>query len=232
MPRTRTTAPRPPANRRPVTVCVPDDIAAGDLTDQTLHRLGVTGILDPRLPTTAAHRWQRRHLTRFQRHPRPARCAGGPIRLLDLTGLRRHTAALAAHRHRLWTHTVTGTRPAQPWTTFQARHQANPTRYHLEAATAEFWAQPRINAMRLHNTLAPPTDQIPIGHVEVLQAGPAAYQHYCATSAVTGDAVHTLDGATIAPAGDDLAHRISYLDQAHHYLTTLDPGQRLLAALA
>jgi hypothetical protein len=44
----------------------------------------------------------------------PRCCAGGPLGLLDLDGLRRAAAVGAAIRHELWSQLVHGTRPQRP----------------------------------------------------------------------------------------------------------------------
>nr|WP_258544578.1 hypothetical protein [Micromonospora provocatoris] len=63
----------------------------------------------------------------------------------------------------------------------------------------------------------------------MFQAGPMAYQHYSATTAVCGDALLTPDGHKLAPASDALTHRVTYLEQAMRYLDTIETDQRLLA---
>jgi hypothetical protein len=46
---------------------------------------------------------------------------------------------------------------------------------------------------------------------------------------VAGDMILTADGDRIAPGGDSLAHRITYLEHANRYLDTVDDDRRLLA---
>ena len=211
-------------------VCVSDELPAEALTSRTLDKhFGVQGSLSPRFwATPALHRWQRRHLFNL-RGGRPAYCAGGPVRLLNLAGMR-HAAGMAAGlRHQLWSRAVHGTRPATPWHLFQRRHLADPAKYPLEAAQADFDNQPRVNAMRMHNAVAYGAGRLRIEDLEMFQAGPVAYQHYCAATTVCGDALLTADGAKLAPDSDTLAHRATYLEQANRHLDGLNPAQRLLA---
>src|SRR6266511_1895069 len=77
--------------------------------------------------------------------------SGGPIKLLDLDRMRRHAAAAAAAQWLLWHRVVAGTRPAQPFWSFLDRHRADPRRYPLDRAQAEYAAQPRILAMATFN---------------------------------------------------------------------------------
>ncbi|MEV8504517.1 hypothetical protein AB0368_06750 [Actinoplanes sp. NPDC051475] len=227
----RQAAPPATATVRVMTVCVPEavphDVLAGGYLDE---HLAVRGTLTARFwASPARYPWHRRLL--FGLRPgRPAYCAGGPVRLLDLDGMR-HGAALAAGiRHRMWKQVVHGTRPATSWPAYLNRHLTDPQRYPRDRAEADFGKQPRVVAMRMHNAAQPgPAGHLDLAEVEMYQAGPAAYQHYSAASAVTGDAVFTHDGALLAPASDTAADRITYLEHAGRYLHNLPPRQRLLA---
>ncbi|WP_428962991.1 hypothetical protein [Micromonospora fluostatini] len=204
---------------------LPDDLLTGDRLDA---HFGVTGTLTPLF-------WAAPRLRRWQRHQmiglragRPVPCAGGPVRLLDLAGMRHAAAVGAGIRYQVWHRVVHGTRPALPWPAFETRHLADPHRYTLDQASADFHAQPRVHAMRLHAATTGP-GQPSVGELEMIQAGQIAYQHYRAASAVAADAMLTADGRRLAPASDILAHRITYLDQALAHLAALGPNQRLLA---
>ncbi|MEV0430589.1 hypothetical protein [Micromonospora sp. NPDC050495] len=151
------------------------------------------------------------------------------MRLLDLAGMRHAAAVGAGIRHQIWQQLVHGTRAATPWPVYETRHLTDPDRYPLTAAVTDFHAQPRVHAVRLHAAAAPGPGQPAVGELEMYQAGQAAYQHYSAARAVAGDAMLTVDGRTLAPASDALAHRITYLEQALAHLDTLAPDQRLLA---
>jgi hypothetical protein len=69
--------------------------------------------------------------------------SGGPIKLLDLDGMRRTAAANAAAHWQLWHQVVTGTKPARPCWSFADKHRADPHRYPLPRAQGEYVAQPR-----------------------------------------------------------------------------------------
>jgi hypothetical protein len=234
----RTTAPARTAAPTPVTptatirtmiVCLPDELPRESLTAHQLDRhFGVTGTLAPRFWATPLRMWQRGQMIGL-RKGRPAYCAGGPVRLLDLTAMRQAAAVGAGIRHQVWTAVVHGTRPATPWSTYEARHLADPTRYPYETALADFHRQPRVNAMRMHNAVTHPSGHFSTGELEMLQAGPSAYQHFCAATAVAADALLTADGTQLAPTSDAMSHRVTYLDRAIRYLDTLEDTQRLLA---
>jgi hypothetical protein len=172
--------------------------------------------------------WQHKQLS-APRKGRPLYCAGGPVNLLDLDGVRHAAGFGAGVRHTQWQHVVHGTPRAHAWHVFQGRHLSEPAKYSLARAEAEFWGQPRVSAMRLHNMNQPPAGQLPIEHLEMFEAGAATYQHYAAASTLCGDAVLTADGRTIKPAGDALSFRITYLDLATRHLETIAPAERLLA---
>jgi hypothetical protein len=211
-------------------ICLPADLPAQALTDHSLDtHFGVTGTLTPLFWAVPQLRlWQRHHLIGL-RKGRPTPCAGGPVRLLDLTGMRHAAAVGAGIRHQIWQQVVQGTRPATPWPVFEARHLTNPDRYPYDTAIADFHNQPRVHAMRLHAAATGGLGQPGVGELEMCQAGARAYQHYTAASAIAGDALLTADGRKLAPASDALAHRITYLEQALAHLDTVGPDQRLLA---
>ncbi|ROO63017.1 hypothetical protein EDC02_5027 [Micromonospora sp. Llam0] len=217
------------ATIRTMVVCVADELPSEALSSRQLDRhLGVHGSLQARFWAKGTlHLWQRRSMIDL-RKGRPAYCAGGPARLLDLTGMRHAAGMGAGIRHQWWQRAVHGTKPANPWPVYEARHLADPAKYPLDKASADFWNQPRVNAMRMHNALysgAP----LALAELEMYQAGQMAYQHYSASTAIVGDALLTLDGNQLAPASDTMAHRVTFLEQANRYLGTLDDAQRLVA---
>jgi hypothetical protein len=233
---TRGTAPAPRPNVTPaptintMIVCLPDELPAEALTAHQLDKhFGVTGTCKPLFWASAELRLWQRHQMIGLRKGRPAACAGGPVKLLDLQGMRHAAGVGAGIRYQIWQQIVHGTRPATPWPAFEARHLADPQKYTFETAAADFHAQARVNAMRMHAAATHGTGQPGVGELEMYQAGQMAYQHYSATSAITGDALLTADGRKLAPASDALTHRVTYLEQALQYLDTVEPGQRLLA---
>jgi hypothetical protein len=220
----------PAATIRTMIVCLPDGLPRESLTAHQLDRhFGVSGTLSPRFwASPAMYPWQRGQLFGLGKG-RPAYCAGGPVKLLDLTGMRHAAGVGAGIRHQLWSRVVHGTRPATPWPVFLARHLADPGKYRLEAAEADFAGQPRVNAMRMHNAASYGAAHLAVEELEMFQAGPVAYQHYSASTAVAGDALLTADGHKLAPASDAFTHRVTYLEQAGRYLDAIATSQRLLA---
>ncbi|WP_238432318.1 hypothetical protein [Micromonospora tarensis] len=211
-------------------ICLPDELPAEALTAHQLRtHFGVTGTLTPLFWAVPQLRLWQRHQMIGLRKGRPIPCAGGPVRLLDLHGMRHAAAIGAAIRYQIWEQAVHGTRAATPWPTFETRHLTDPQKYPYDTAVADFHAQPRVNAMRLHAAVTPGPGQPGVGELEMYQAGQMAYQHHRAASAVVGDAMLTIDGHKLAPVSDSLTHRVTYLEQALRHLDTLEPGQRLLA---
>jgi hypothetical protein len=227
---TTTTVVTPTATIRTMIVCLPDELPREALTASQLDRhFGVCGTLSPRFwASQAMWLWQRNQMFGL-RKGRPAYCAGGPVKLLDLQGMRQAAGMGAGIRHQLWQQVVHGTRSARSWTEFHARHLAEPAKYQYERAQADYWNQPRVNAMRMHNAASYGAAHLPVEELEMLQAGSIAYQHYSATTALCGDALLTPDGHKFAPASDALCHRVTYLEQAGRYLDTVEADQRLLA---
>ncbi|WP_435124431.1 hypothetical protein [Micromonospora tulbaghiae] len=229
-----TTGVRPTVTPAPtiatMVICLPDELPAQALTSHQLDtHFAVTGTLTPLFWATPGLRPWQRHLMIGLRKGRPAPCAGGPVRLLDLHGMRHAAAVGAGIRYQIWRQVVHGTRTAIPWPAFETRHLSDPDRYPLDTAIADFHTQPRVHAMRLHTAANPGPGQPGVGELEMYQAGQMAYQHYRAAVSVAGDAMLTADGRRLAPASDALAHRITYLEQALAHLDTLGPHQRLLA---
>jgi hypothetical protein len=217
-----------PPTIRTMVVCVPDAlpseaVASGQLGDH----LKVRGTLMPRFWTTAGI-VQRIKLFGF-RAGKPAYCAGGPVRLLNLDGMRQASGFAAGVRHQMWQQAVHGTRPATSWPVYLRRHLSEPDRYPRQQAEDDFRRQPRVLAIELHNINRPPAEAFDLAELDMYQAGPAAYQHYSAAVAVTGDAVLTRDGTMLAPASDTAADRVTFLNQASRYLQAIAPQQRLLA---
>lgn len=228
-PATRPAPAAPAATIRTMVICLPDQLPRQCLTGRQLDRdFGVSGTLFPGFWAAPVHPWQR-HLLIGLRTGRPACCAGGPVRLLDLAGMRRAAGVGAGIRHQLWTRVVHGTRPATPWHAYLARHLADPARYPMHTALTDFHHQPRVNAVRMHNAVSHGAAQLDLAELEAFQAGQVAYQHYRAVTVLVRDALLSADSATLAPDSDALTHRITYLEQADRHLAALDPHQRLLA---
>jgi hypothetical protein len=211
-------------------VCVPDGLPGEALTNRALDtHFGVHGTLAPRFwATPSMWMWQRSHLV-DPRRGRPVSCAGGPARLLDLDGMRHAAGVGAGLRYQIWSRVVHGTRPATPWPQILLRHLADPDTFGMDAAIAAYHAQPRVNAIRMHNAVTYGAGRLDLRELEMFQAGCTAYQHYSAATAIAGDTVLTPDGHRFTPASDAFADRVTYLEQTNRYLACLEADQRLLA---
>ncbi|WKU03436.1 hypothetical protein [Micromonospora sp. HUAS LYJ1] len=222
----------PQAVIRQMIVCVSDELASVVHRTRSLDRhLGVSGTACRRIWASPSLRpWQRRQLIDWHKAKTgPQSCAGGPVRLLDLTGMENAAHMGAVLRHQQWSHVVAGTRPATPWAVFLQRHLNDPSDYPMGAATVEFHRQPRVQAMRMHNTAAHGAGHLDPMDLEVFQAGASAYANYHALWASCTDALLTEGGHRLHPASAFFADRITYLQQAHHHLQSLDQHQRLFA---
>ncbi|MGH3736536.1 MAG: hypothetical protein ACRDT6_13105 [Micromonosporaceae bacterium] len=218
------------ATIRTMIICVPDAVPTEALASsrQLDKHFGVKGATVRRFWALPLSPWRRRHMIDLCKG-RPAYCAGGPVGLLDLQGLRHAAAMGAGVRHQQWTHVVRGTAPATAAPVFVRKHLAEPCKYPLERARADFEAQPRVQAMLMHNAAVYGAARLDTAELEMFQAGCVAYQHFHALQAICGDAMPTAEGHRIAPASDQFADRIRYLDQARSHLDTLDASARLLA---
>ncbi|WP_230860573.1 hypothetical protein [Actinoplanes aureus] len=210
-------------------VCLPDGLGNDALAAHQLHRhFGVDGTLQARFWTIENLRlWQRRQMFELRKGT-PAYCAGGPNSLLNLAGMRYAAGVGAGIRHQQWQQAVQGTKPAQPWVTFHSRHLNEAKKYSYDQAAADFWRQPRVTAMRMHNA-AVSVAPLAVDELEMMQAGPAAYQHYSALTAICGDALLTAEGHQITPATDSFDDRVTFLGHANRYLENIEDGQRLVA---
>jgi hypothetical protein len=215
---------------RTMIVLLPDAVPHDSLITHALDRhFGVRGVLEARFWAAPALKfWQRGQIVGL-RPGRPVSCAGGPARLLDLTGLRQAAGIGAGLRHQVWSHAVQGTRPAHAWTTFLTKHLADPAKYSWHDAANDFHAQPRVNAMRMHNAVNPGAGHLDLFDIEMLQAGQMAYQHYSAATAICGDALLCDDGMRLAPASDTLADRTTYIERALRVLDVMPAEQRIIA---
>jgi hypothetical protein len=213
-------------------VCVPDELPTAVLSTRDLEtHFAVAGTTCARYwASPTVRRWQRRHLFDLRAGGNgPRYCAGGPIRLLDLAGMRHGAFVGASVRHAHWARVVAGTKSATPWPVFRQRHLSDPSGYPMDTAIVEFNRQPRVQAMRMHNAAGYGTGQLDPGELEIFQAGPAGYANYHALWAWCTDALLTGAGERMQPASNHLADRIPYLERATRYLQTLPDSQRLLA---
>ncbi|HEV7898359.1 MAG TPA: hypothetical protein VGP31_11005 [Planosporangium sp.] len=156
--------------------------------------------------------------------------AGGPIRLLDLAGMRTRARHAADTRWQIWRQAVAGTPNARPFWHYAQRHHDQPDRYPRQRAQQDYLSQPRVLAMTAHNAVPGQPCPLPTEQLEALQAGAQAYTTLGWLQAVPADAVcTTTDWWT--PATARLTDVTAYL---HHTNRHLDHTHRdaVLLALA
>src|SRR5205823_4957974 len=86
--------------------------------------------------------------------------------------------------------------PGQPFWWFADKHHADPDRYPLPRARADYTAQPRILAMTACNALPHRTCELPTASLEAFQAGYRTYLNLAWLAAVPGDGIATAADAT------------------------------------
>jgi len=207
-------------------VCVPADVDTADLRHHATETLAVRG-----LPTAGVlpHFTTRTRRTRKLIDRWRGRTSGGPIRLLDLDAMRRAAVAAAAAEWALWARVVDDTRPATPFWSYVERHTADPDRYPVSRAQADYLAQPRIVAMAAHNALPNRPLLLPTAAVEAFQAGYTTYLNLAWLAAVPADGFAPVTGGWLCPASQRLRHRLDYLAAANAHLNHLTPQTRLVA---
>jgi hypothetical protein len=222
----------PPATIKMMIVCLPDGTSPESLTTGFPNPLSTTAAPNACLWANGKPRfWQRRDLFGMRRGRKgfPTVCAGGPVRRLNLIGLRDAAGFHAGLRYQQWFNAVSGTRAAKPWHEFLGLHLADPSKLSLDAARKQFLAQARISAMRIFNEANYASPELDPYEVEMFQAGQQAYQSYHAMRAICGDAVQTPTGQRLQPDSDSLADRITYLGVAMRLLLSLPDRQRIMA---
>lgn len=159
--------------------------------------------------------------------------SGGPIRLLDLTAMRRHAQDAAWAQWLLWQQVVADTSPAKPFWHYTDRHRADPPGYPLARAQAEYTAQPRVLAMTAHNARPDTaTLQVPTAALEAFQAGLNTYLSLAVLAVVPADGVATTHGAHggwLTCTSARLADQLAYLQAANAHIDGLHPNQQLIA---
>lgn len=155
--------------------------------------------------------------------------AGGPIRLLDIDGMRARAAAGAAAEWLLWQQVVAGTRPAQPFWSFLDRHAADNKRYPLARAQADYLAQPRILAMTAYNAVPGRPCPLPTAHLEAFQAGYGTYMNLAWLAAVPGDGFAPQRGGWLTTRSQRLTDLLDYLRLANAHLAGLPRDTHLVA---
>ena len=161
--------------------------------------------------------------------------AGGPIRLLDLTGMRLLAQAQAATQWLIWHHTVAGTKPAQPFWAFAQRHLDDPHGYPLSKAQQQYLTQPRVQAMTAFNAIPDRPCDLPTDCLEAFQAGCNTFALLAWLTAVPADGLATTTmsahGGWLTPATGRLEDQLAYLRHANAYLERL-PRDTTVVAMA
>jgi hypothetical protein len=161
--------------------------------------------------------------------------AGGPIRLLDLAGMRLRAQAQAATQWLIWHHTVAGTRTAQPFWAFTQRHLDDPKGYPLSKAQQQYLTQPRVQAMTAFNALPDRPCDLPTAALEAFQAGQHTYTLLAWLTAVPADGVATTSMSVhdgwLTPASGRLEDQLAYLRDANAYLERM-PRDTTVVAMA
>jgi hypothetical protein len=216
----------PTVTVRTAVVCLPAQVPSRALAQRATavvatHGLPVAGVL-PHFHTCTirtgklADRW---HGT----------TSGGPIKLLDLDGMRAAAAADAATRWLVWDQVVTGTKQAQSFWFFADRHHADPARYPLPRAQADYLAQPRILAMTAHNAVPGQRWTLPTSALEAFQAGHTTYVNLAWLAAVPADALAPAGGGWLTTRSHRLADQLHYLRAANAHLAALASDTHLVA---
>jgi CheY-like chemotaxis protein len=220
---------RPPVSVSRTIVCLPPDtdpkllpqLATAKLR---MHGFTVNGVV-PHFPA----RTRRASKLVDRRH---GLTSGGPIRLLDLTAMRRNAQAAAWAQWMLWRQVVADTRPANPFWQFADRHRADPRRYPVARAQVDYAAQPRVLAMTAHNARPDTTVQVPTAALEAFQAGLNTYLSLAVLAVVPADGVATTHGAHggwLTCTSERLADQLAYLQAANAHIDGLHPNLQLIA---
>jgi hypothetical protein len=229
---------------RTVVVCVPAATPVDDLAEVAGTRLAALG-LTPSGPVdhfVTQPRPAPRRFTRRQRRPSPALTFGGPVRQLDLAGMRHAAAVHAADLWQLWQQVVAKTPLARPYWNFEDRHHEDPERWPLTRVEQAYTSQPRYQAMAVYNATVHAAHQLSTDHLEAFQAGADAYTRLAALAAVPADAVATVPADAVAvasgppgwftPTSARLNDLVAYLTVANRLLDSLPPDARLVAITA
>ncbi|MEV0734091.1 hypothetical protein [Polymorphospora sp. NPDC050346] len=227
-----TTVKRPYRRRltsRTMIVCLP-----GPAKPELLPDLARTALADYDIathsvvPHFAARTWRGGQLVdRWQ-----GLTCGGPLRLLDLERMRRQTQAAATLQWQWWRHVVADTRPAHPFWVFVDRYRADPGRYPLARARADYQAQPRLLAMSAFNAMPHKPCELPTASLEAFQAGHSTYLNLAWLAAVPGDGLAIVDGphsGLLTCDSERLADQLTYLRAANEHLSRLDRQASVVA---
>jgi hypothetical protein len=208
-----------------VIVCLPADTPPPRLLAQAAVLLARKGF--PRPPEPLAHFATARR-TKHLVQPWRGTAAGGPIRLLDLAGMRARGQHAAYHRWQVFRQVTAGTPAAKPWWHFVHRNQEQPDRYPMHRAQRDYQAQPRLQALAVHNAIPAQPFPLPPDQVEAFQTGAQAYTALGWLQAVPGDVLCTPD-RWWTPTSAQLSDITAYLHTANHLIDTAGRDAHLLA---
>jgi len=209
-----------------VIVCLPADTPHADVlahASATLARHGFTPAATLAHFTTIGRRRGRALI-----QPHNGAAAGGPIRLLDLSGMRTRAQHAAHLRWQIWRQVVAGTPNAKPFWHYAQRHHDNPERYPHERAQQEYLSQPRVLAMTTYNAVPGQPCPLPTEQLEALQAGAQAYATLGWLQAVPPDAMCTTANWW-TPATGRLTDVTAYLHTTNQHLDHAHRDAILLA---
>jgi hypothetical protein len=224
---------------RTVTVCLSKATVTSHIPAAVSALLAVHGIVDAGLAghfRTRTRPLYARLLCRTDTagllQPDDGVAAGGPVRLLDLDGMREDLAERYWNRWQLWQQIVFGSPEAKPWWQFYDRHVADPDRFSWDAARSAFASQPRVARMLTFNAHPGRPTNLPTDQLDALDAGPHAYATYGWLQAVPADTMLTADGRLLRPASLRYADHLEYLREANDHLAGLADGDILVAVTA
>lgn len=133
-----------------------------------------------------------------------------------------HTAWYQAWtRWATWRQVTSGLRQASPWEQFRRRHLADPDKFPMEQARAQFLAQPMIAAMLAFNANPANRQELDVYEVDAYLAGAHAYATRHMLAAVCGEAMLTTEGRWLEPDSDSFADICAYLKQAADHIHRL-----------
>lgn len=237
--RARRTGPRqirswPTRTVRTAVVCLPAGTAVANMprrADAVLSGVGLAsaGVLPHFASKVGRRPWRTRHLIDCG----DGVTSGGPITLLDLSGMRTAAAAAADMQWRVWNQVVRGTKPAEPFWVYLGRFRDDPARYPLVRVQAEYRSQPRILAMAAHNAAVrhagAAVPALATRAVEAFQAGHDTYVNTAWLAAVPGDGLAPTTAGWMTTASPRLIDTLAFLAAANTYLDELSPDSLLVA---
>lgn len=225
---------QPTRTVRTAVVCLPADTAPVDMPRSAAAVLKTVGLPSvgvlPHFPVNVRRRpWRVKELVDCWQ----GLTSGGPVKLLDLAGMRSAAAANADVEWHVWNQLVRGTKPAEPFWAYLDRYRDDPDRHPLARVQAEYRSQPRIMAMAAHNaavrTSGCSVPTLPTSAIELLQAGHYTYVATARLAAVPGDAFASITGTWTTSASGRLVDVLAFLTAANASLDELASDSGLVA---